>query len=150
MARRSPYSNLTKSNQIRSEHVKGMGDIVFKGFNCLNPDCKEFIFVRGPSIGFGANIHPALAKSFCDLAEEIDMPFTRDPLPNMSGTDAVAIQNALGGVMTGVISIPLRYMHTPVEVITMKDVRRAGRLIAEYISRLTEESFAELKWEDES
>lgn len=103
----------------------------------------------GPSIGFGANIHPALAKSFCDLAEEIDMPFTRDPLPNMSGTDAVAIQNALGGVMTGVISIPLRYMHTPVEVITMKDVRRAGRLIAEYISRLTEESFAELKWEDE-
>lgn len=51
--------------------------------------------------------------------------------------------------MTGVISIPLRYMHTPVEVITMKDVRRAGRLIAEYISRLTEESFAELKWEDE-
>ena len=46
MARRSPYSNLTKSNQIRSEHVKGMGDIVFKGFNCLNPDCKEFIFVQ--------------------------------------------------------------------------------------------------------
>ena len=46
----------------------------------------------GPSIGFGANIHPALAKSFCDLAEEIDMPFTRDPLPNMSGTDARALR----------------------------------------------------------
>lgn len=103
----------------------------------------------GPSIGFGANIHPALAKRLCDLCEEIDMPFTKDPLPNMSGTDAVAIQTAVGGVMTGVVSIPLRYMHTPVEVITMKDVRRAGRLMAEFISRLSEELFSSLKWEDE-
>lgn len=103
----------------------------------------------GPSIGFGANIHPALAKRICEICEEIEMPYTKDPLPNMSGTDAVGIQTAVGGVMTGVVSIPLRYMHTPVEVITMKDVRRAGRLMAEFISRLSEESFLSLKWEDE-
>ena len=51
MARRSPYSKVNKTNQIRADHVKGMGDVVFKGFQCLNPDCTEFIFVREDEIG---------------------------------------------------------------------------------------------------
>lgn len=50
MARRSPYSKVNKENQIRAEHVKGQGDVVYRGFNCLNPDCKEFIFVKEDSI----------------------------------------------------------------------------------------------------
>ena len=51
MARRSPYSKVNKTNQIRAEHVKGMGDVAFKGFQCLNPECTEFIFVREDEIG---------------------------------------------------------------------------------------------------
>lgn len=51
MARRSPYSKVNKANQIRADHVKGMGDVVFKGFQCLNPNCTEFIFVREDEIG---------------------------------------------------------------------------------------------------
>lgn len=51
MPRRSPYSNVRKTNQIRAPHVRGMGDVVFKGFQCLNPDCQEFIFVREDEIG---------------------------------------------------------------------------------------------------
>lgn len=51
MARRSPYSKVNKTNQIRADHVKGMGDVVFKGFQCLNPNCTEFIFVREDEIG---------------------------------------------------------------------------------------------------
>lgn len=51
MARRSPYSKVNKTNQIRADHVRGMGDVVFKGFQCLNPDCTEFIFVREDEIG---------------------------------------------------------------------------------------------------
>lgn len=46
MARRKPYTKVVKENQVRPEHVKGMGDVVFKGFGCLNSECKEFIFVR--------------------------------------------------------------------------------------------------------
>ena len=46
MARRKPYTKVIKEDQTRAAHVKGMGDIVFKGFQCLNPDCEEFIFVR--------------------------------------------------------------------------------------------------------
>ena len=51
MARRSPYSKVNKTNQIRAPHVKGMGDVVFKGFQCLNPNCTEFIFVREDELG---------------------------------------------------------------------------------------------------
>jgi len=47
-----------------------------------------------------------------------------------------------------VLGIPLRYMHTPVEVISMKDIRRAGRLIAEFITRLSPETLDRLVWDD--
>ena len=50
MPRRTPYTRVEKSNEDRAEHVKGMGDVVFKGFQCLNSECEEFIFVRKDSI----------------------------------------------------------------------------------------------------
>jgi endoglucanase len=53
-----------------------------------------------------------------------------------SGTDAFGIQVARTGVPTGLIAIPLRYMHTMVETINTKDVERTGRLLAEFITRL--------------
>jgi hypothetical protein len=51
MARREPYTKVVKTNQIRADHVKGMGDVVFKGFQCLNSECQEFIFVQRDQIG---------------------------------------------------------------------------------------------------
>lgn len=51
MARRKPYTKVKKSNQIRSPHVKGMGDVLFKGFQCLNPECEVFLFVRDDELG---------------------------------------------------------------------------------------------------
>lgn len=51
MSRRKPYTNVKKTNQIRADHVKGMGDVVFKGFQCLNSECQEFIFVRKDEVG---------------------------------------------------------------------------------------------------
>jgi ribosomal protein S27E len=46
MPRRRPYTKVITENRVRPEHVKGMGDVVFKGFSCLNNECKEYIFVR--------------------------------------------------------------------------------------------------------
>lgn len=46
MVRRTPYSKLNKHNQIKADHVKGKGDVVYRGFNCLQPSCNEFIFVK--------------------------------------------------------------------------------------------------------
>lgn len=51
MTRRKPYTKVCKSNEIRADHVKGTGDVVFKGFQCLNSECEEFLFVRGDELG---------------------------------------------------------------------------------------------------
>jgi hypothetical protein len=51
MPRREPYTKVVKRNQLRADHVRGMGDVVFKGFQCLNSECREFIFVRKDEIG---------------------------------------------------------------------------------------------------
>jgi tetrahedral aminopeptidase len=53
-----------------------------------------------------------------------------------------------GGIPTMLISIPLRYMHTPVEVVSMKDVRRVGRLLAEFITNLDDTTLEKLSWDD--
>jgi len=51
MARRKPYTEVRGKNEIRADHVDGMGDVVFKGFQCLNPECREYIFERKDRIG---------------------------------------------------------------------------------------------------
>ncbi len=51
MTRRKPYTKVKKNHQIRANHVKGMGDVVFKGFQCLNSECQEFIFIQKDEIG---------------------------------------------------------------------------------------------------
>ena len=51
MARRTSYTKVHKINQIRADHVRGMGDVVFKGIQCLNSQCREFIFIRKDEIG---------------------------------------------------------------------------------------------------
>ncbi len=51
MTRRKPYTRVNKKGQVRAGHVKGMGDVAFKGFQCLNSECQEFIFVRMDELG---------------------------------------------------------------------------------------------------
>jgi hypothetical protein len=50
MARRAAYTRVEKHNQVRPAHVRRMGDVVFKGFKCLNPECHRFLFVREEQI----------------------------------------------------------------------------------------------------
>ncbi len=102
----------------------------------------------GPALGYGANIHPAFYKAFKNLAEELAIPYTNDPMPGMSGTDGCPIQVTMNGIPTMVISIPLRYMHTPVEVISMKDVMLTGHLMAEFIARMDDSFMQKMVWED--
>ncbi len=51
MTRRKPYTKVVKKNRIRADYAKGMGDVTFKGFQCLNSECQEFIFARKDEIG---------------------------------------------------------------------------------------------------
>ena len=58
-----------------------------------------------------------------------------EPIPAESGTDAWHIQVSRAGVPCGLVGIPVRYMHTPVETVCLRDVERAGRLLAEFVCR---------------
>lgn len=104
---------------------------------------------KGPTIGLGANVHPALYRKFTQLAREIDMPYAVETMPRSSGTDAMAMQITAAGVPTMVISIPIRYMHTPYELTSLTDIRRAGRLLARFITSLAADSLATLFTEED-
>lgn len=112
-----------------------------------SPNHKTFPMGKGPTLGWGPNIHPALHKAIKQLADRLEIPYAVEVMPRHSGTDAYALQVAAEGTPTMVISIPLRYMHTPVEMISMKDITRAGRLLAEFAASLDEKFLDQLKWD---
>jgi len=99
---------------------------------------------KGPTIGLGANVHPALHREFVEAAKEIDLPYAVETMPRSSGTDGMAMQITAGGVPTMVIGIPIRYMHTPYELTALMDIKRTGRLLARFISRLEADSMTSL------
>ncbi len=100
------------------------------------PDEQTFPLGQGPSIGFGPNIHPRVHDRLMATAREYEIPVHFEPMPGSSGTDAIAIQVARSGVATGVISLPTRYMHSPVETLATRDIERAARLLAVFIGQL--------------
>ena len=104
---------------------------------------------KGATLCMGPNIHPALYKSFKELADKLEIPLTLEYAPRHTGTDAYATQITAEGIPSVVIGIPLRYMHTPVEVVAVKDIQRAGRLMAEFIAGLTPDFMEKIVWEDE-
>ena len=99
----------------------------------------------GPAIGFGPNIHPLMYSRLLDVAKSNEIAWQIDPIPGNSGTDAWAMQVVREGIPTALISIPLRYMHTTVETLSLKDVDRIGRLLALFIAGLDEAFAKELR-----
>ncbi len=100
-------------------------------------DYRGFAMDKGPSLGIGPNIHPYLYKTLKETAEKLEMNVQPEPMPAHSGTDATGMQVVAEGIPTAVIGIPLRYMHTPVEAVVLKDIERAGRLLARFVAQLT-------------
>ena len=103
-------------------------------------DYRTFSLAEGPTIGTGANCHPALVKKLSSVAEEMDMPFSMEAMPVSSGTEGMNVQITASGIPTVVLSIPIRYMHTSVEMAAMKDIYRTGRLLARWITSLEADS----------
>jgi putative aminopeptidase FrvX len=90
----------------------------------------------GPILHRGANINPVLSCFMEEKAKEKGIPFQLTGEPRATGTDANAIQITRGGVATALVSVPNRYMHTPVEVVSLKDVEGAIDLIVETVASL--------------
>ncbi len=112
-------------------------------------DYRTFPLGEGVTLGWGADMHPGLYRIFKDLAEKLEIPFATEFMPVHSGTDAMGIQMVGEGIPTMVISVPIRYMHTPVEVVSMKDVASAGHLLAEFIARLQPDFMQTLSLDEE-
>ncbi|MDR3709184.1 MAG: M42 family metallopeptidase [Capsulimonadaceae bacterium] len=92
---------------------------------------------KGPVITRGPNINPQVFKLLIEAAHAEDIPYQVDANGAGTGTDANAMQLNQGGMATALVSIPLRYMHTPCEVMSLSDAHNASRLLAAFIRRLT-------------
>ncbi|HZU87446.1 MAG TPA: hypothetical protein VFF78_08175 [Anaerolineaceae bacterium] len=111
-------------------------------------DYRTFPIGKGPTLGWGPNVHPAIYRRFKETCEKLDIPFHTEVMPRHSGTDAYGMQVVAEGIPTMVVGIPLRYMHTPVELVSLKDIQRAGHLLAEVIARLEPDYVEKIRWDD--
>ena len=97
----------------------------------------EAVLGKGPVIHRGPNITPKLGKWLESTAKKKRIPFQVQAEPGASGTDAWAIQVTRSGVATALVSVLNRYMHTPVEILSLKDMDNASRLLTEAIIALS-------------
>jgi len=90
----------------------------------------------GPILCRGPNINPAVQAGLEKVAKARKIPYQMQAEPRATGTDANAIQLNRAGVATALVSVPNRYMHTPVEVISLRDADHTIRLLVEYVLAL--------------
>ena len=97
---------------------------------------------NGPGITRGANINPVVFDLLVKTAKELNIPYQVWANPGGTGTDANVMQLSRAGVAVGLVSVPLRYMHTPNEIVNLNDIESAARLMAGFCERVT----AEMDW----
>lgn len=88
---------------------------------------------KGPMIGFAPILNRTMSQDLVAAAQAADIPCQREVMGGRTGTNADGIAATRRGVVTGLLSIPLKYMHTPIETVAVSDVENTGKLIAAYI-----------------
>jgi endoglucanase len=91
---------------------------------------------KGPILPRGANINPPLFELLSATARDKKIPVQCTAIPRATGTDANVMQVSRSGVATALVKIPLRYMHSPVEVLDLEDLERAVTLVVETLYRI--------------
>jgi endoglucanase len=91
---------------------------------------------KGPSVMRGANANPIVFRMICDACDEVGIPYQVDVTPGGTGTDGNAMQLNMGGMAVGIVGVPLRYMHTPCELLSLADVENCSRLMAAYCRKV--------------
>jgi endoglucanase len=84
----------------------------------------------------GANTNHVTFDLITQAAREDEIPYQVSVSPGGTGTDANAMQMNMGGMATGLLGVALRYMHTPCELLSLKDVEDCARLMAAYCRRV--------------
>lgn len=88
---------------------------------------------KGPAITRGANINPKVFELLCAAAKKAKVPFQVEGNPRGTGTDANVIQITKSGKAAGLVSVPLRYMHTPTEVLALSDIEHTVALLTRFV-----------------
>lgn len=106
-----------------------------------HPDCDKRKYGAtklgaGPIICRGPNINPIVFNKLVEAAAAESIPYQLEGDPRPTGTDARAIQTTRAGVATGLVSIPLRYMHTPSELADLEDIENCIRLLVAFTKTL--------------
>jgi tetrahedral aminopeptidase len=91
----------------------------------------------GPAVFRGPNINPHVFARLHEAARTHEIPVQLRGAPRATGTDANAIQLSREGVAAGLIGIPNRYMHSPVELVALADLDHAAKLLAEFCTSVT-------------
>ncbi len=120
-----PHAGIAVDVAWATDHPKGEGDRYGKT-----------AIGAGPIINRGPNINPVVHKGLVSTAKKHKIPLQHSAMPRGTGTDANPMQLSREGVATAVVGIPNRYMHTPVELVSLKDVEQAAKLIAEWLCAL--------------
>ncbi len=94
----------------------------------------------GPVIGLGPNCTRWMSRRMQRKAEELGMKVQLEVMPGASGTNGWEMQVVREGIATAILSVPLRYMHTPVEVVQISDLEEAAQLLAAFLQGLGEEA----------
>ena len=129
------YADLYTSTGPQNEYAtlfKGLGGLRFKNLDAARQSVARI---------------EALYQRFKEVAERIEIPIADDLMPEYSSTDADAMQLIAEGIPTMVVSIPQRYMHTAVELVALKDIQRAGRLMAEFVASLEADFLERIVWD---
>jgi endoglucanase len=90
----------------------------------------------GPVITRGTMLHPEVFELLHGVAEELELSFTLESVGRRTSTDADAVHLSRAGIPTGLVSVPARYIHSPVEMAALADIATAAKLIAAFAQRL--------------
>jgi endoglucanase len=97
----------------------------------------EISLGSGPVIVRGPNMNPVVVERLISLAQKGEIPHQLAASGKAQPNDSNALQISRAGVATGLVSIPNRYMHSAVEMISLEDIDRAANLLAEFVQSLT-------------
>src|SRR6476619_4457363 len=109
------------ANDVRGGEPENEGKVVLGG---------------GPTLSRGPSIHPAIFELLYETAEAEKIPFAVEVSRGTTSTDADAVYLSQRGIATGLVSVPLRYMHSPVEIADLEDIERAVQLIVAFARKL--------------
>jgi endoglucanase len=113
--------DVTHANDVRGGEPEDEGKVVLGG---------------GPTLSRGPSIHPAIFELLHETAETQQIPFAVEVSRGTTSTDADAVYLSRRGIATALVSVPLRYMHSPVEIADVEDIERAVQLIVSFALKL--------------